>query len=84
MIESLKLFESICNSKWFKETSVILFLNKVDIFQQKIETSPISTYFPEYQGKLELGLQFKAATILARPRSLCVTSTFRATNPRRR
>ena len=28
MEESLSLFEQICNSKWFAETSVILFLNK--------------------------------------------------------
>ena len=28
MTESMKLFDSICNSKWFVETSIILFLNK--------------------------------------------------------
>ena len=30
MEESLSLFEQICNSKWFAQTSVILFLNKQD------------------------------------------------------
>ena len=28
MMESMKLFDSICNNKWFVETSIILFLNK--------------------------------------------------------
>lgn len=28
----------------------ILFLNKVDIFRNKIEKSPIRTYFPDYDG----------------------------------
>ena len=30
MEESLSLFEQICNSKWFVQTSIILFLNKQD------------------------------------------------------
>ena len=29
MTEALNLFEEICNSRWFRETSMILFLNKV-------------------------------------------------------
>ena len=29
MVEALNLFEEICNSRWFRETSMILFLNKV-------------------------------------------------------
>ena len=28
MMESMKLFDSICNHKWFVDTSIILFLNK--------------------------------------------------------
>ena len=30
MQESLALFDSICNSRWFVRTSIILFLNKID------------------------------------------------------
>lgn len=44
------LFDSICNSKWFLRTSMILFLNKVDIFSAKVLTSPIGQYFPDYEG----------------------------------
>lgn len=29
---------------------MILFLNKIDIFREKIKVSPISQYFPDYQG----------------------------------
>lgn len=51
MIESMKLFDSICNNKWFVETSIILFLNKKDLFDEKITKSPLTICFPEYQGK---------------------------------
>uniref|UniRef100_A0A7N6AIF7 Guanine nucleotide binding protein (G protein), alpha activating activity polypeptide O, a n=1 Tax=Anabas testudineus TaxID=64144 RepID=A0A7N6AIF7_ANATE len=50
MHESLKLFDSICNNKWFKDTSIILFLNKKDLFEKKITKSPLSICFPEYTG----------------------------------
>ena len=53
MHESMKLFDSICNNKWFTETSIILFLNKKDLFEEKITKSPLTICFPEYTGKLE-------------------------------
>ena len=45
MHESLKLFDSICNNKWFTDTSIILFLNKKDIFEEKIKKSPLTICF---------------------------------------
>ncbi|KAF4587244.1 Guanine nucleotide-binding protein alpha-3 subunit [Ophiocordyceps camponoti-floridani] len=50
MMESLLLFDSVVNSRWFMRTSIILFLNKVDIFKQKLLRSPLSNYFPDYSG----------------------------------
>ena len=50
MKESLKIFDSICNSQWFVKTSIILFLNKKDLFAEKIKTSPLTVCFPEYNG----------------------------------
>lgn len=50
MQESLKLFDSICNNKWFIDTSIILFLNKEDLFKEKIRRSPLTIAFPEYKG----------------------------------
>lgn len=55
MHESLKLFDSICNNKWFTDTSIILFLNKKDIFEEKIKKSPLSICFPEYTGNEKCG-----------------------------
>lgn len=33
---------------------MILFLNKADLFQQKIQKSNISDYFPDYRGKKDI------------------------------
>jgi guanine nucleotide-binding protein subunit alpha len=52
MQEALTLFDSICNSRWFTKTSIILFLNKVDLFKGKLSRSPLQKYFPDYTGKL--------------------------------
>ena len=51
MMESMKLFDSICNNKWFVDTSIILFLNKKDLFEDKIHHSPLTICFPEYSGE---------------------------------
>jgi guanine nucleotide-binding protein G(i) subunit alpha len=50
MMESLVLFDSVVNSRWFVRTSIILFLNKVDLFKQKLARSPLANYFPDYSG----------------------------------
>ena len=50
MQEALTLFDSICNSKWFVKTSVVLFLNKIDVFKEKLLVSPLNKYFPDFEG----------------------------------
>jgi len=50
IVEALNLFDEICNSRWFRETSMILFLNKRDLFSEKIKKVPVSRYFPDYTG----------------------------------
>lgn len=42
--EALDLFAQIVNSKWFKESSVILFLNKKDLFEKKLKEKNFSDY----------------------------------------
>lgn len=54
MHEALTLFDSICNSRWFIKTSIILFLNKIDRFKEKLPISPLNKYFPDFDGKLWL------------------------------
>lgn len=51
MSEALRLFNSILNNKWFLDTSVILFLNKKDLFEEKIRERPLADYFPDYPGQ---------------------------------
>jgi len=50
MTEALRLFEQMCNSKYFGDTNMILFLNKRDLFAEKIKKVPITHCFPEYHG----------------------------------
>jgi hypothetical protein len=52
MEETLNLFDEICNSRWFRETSIILFLNKRDVFAEKITKVPLKAcpVFSEYNG----------------------------------
>lgn len=55
MDEALTLFDSICNSRWFEKTSILLFLNKTDLFREKLKTTPLNEYFKDYQGTVQLG-----------------------------
>ncbi|XP_066500150.1 guanine nucleotide-binding protein G(t) subunit alpha-2 isoform X1 [Hoplias malabaricus] len=50
MHESLHLFNSICNHRFFAMTSIVLFLNKKDLFEEKIKKVHLSICFPEYDG----------------------------------
>ncbi|KAJ7079405.1 heterotrimeric G protein alpha subunit [Mycena belliarum] len=50
MTESLALFGSVINTYWFKNTSIILFLNKIDVFEAKLQIVPLDVHFPKYTG----------------------------------
>ena len=52
MREAFGLFEAIANSRWFERSAMILFLNKIDLFREKIETgaAPIQNYFEDFRG----------------------------------
>jgi len=51
MQDAMTIWDSICYSQWFKSTSIILFLNKDDLFQAKIQHSDIKTFFPDFDGE---------------------------------
>ncbi|KAJ3059908.1 hypothetical protein HK102_009763, partial [Quaeritorhiza haematococci] len=53
MVDALQLFEKISSNPLLQVTSLILFLNKTDLFKKKIRRSPISKYFPDYDGDQE-------------------------------
>lgn len=50
MLESFQLFEDVVNSQWFLNSSIVLFLNKTDLFCKKIATIPLSDYFEDFSG----------------------------------
>uniref|UniRef100_A0A673N1N8 Guanine nucleotide-binding protein subunit alpha n=2 Tax=Sinocyclocheilus rhinocerous TaxID=307959 RepID=A0A673N1N8_9TELE len=50
MEESKALFRTIITYPWFQNSSVILFLNKKDLLEEKIMFSHLVDYFPEYDG----------------------------------
>jgi guanine nucleotide-binding protein G(o) subunit alpha len=67
MHESLNLFGSTINMKLFKERNIILFLNKMDLFQQKLNNSALEECFPEYSDGADyekaldfINLQFRS------------------------
>jgi len=66
MKESLLLFDEICNSHWFRNTTFILFLNKTDLFKEKIQRIDLKTCFPNYIG----GCNFDAASAFIKARFL--------------
>ncbi|KAJ3389285.1 Guanine nucleotide-binding protein G(i) subunit alpha-1 [Entophlyctis sp. JEL0112] len=51
LLESLLLFESICNNPVFKKTPIFLLMNKIDQFKEKLKCKQISSYFTDYQGQ---------------------------------
>jgi len=51
MHEARKLFHEICQSKWFTQTAMILFLNKDDLFREKIAAGKsIVACYPDFPG----------------------------------
>mmetsp|Transcript_16366 Transcript_16366/g.25862 ORF Transcript_16366/g.25862 Transcript_16366/m.25862 type:complete len:351 (-) Transcript_16366:916-1968(-) len=50
MDEALELFDIVVNSRYFLQASMMLFLNKCDLFAQKIKVKPLTICFPEYDG----------------------------------
>jgi len=50
MQDAMAIWDSICDSEYFRTTNIILFLNKNDLFTEKVKTSPIRRYFPDYEG----------------------------------
>ena len=60
MNEALMLWESIANSHWFIKSALILFLNKMDLFREKLPKSPITDHgFTDYHGPKD---DYKAAS----------------------
>jgi len=50
MEESLKLWTKITGAQWFENTPFILFLNKSDLFEQKITNTSLKDFFEDYES----------------------------------
>lgn len=48
--ESLNIFETIVNNRVFISVSIILFLNKTDLLEEKVKSVSIKDYFPDFLG----------------------------------
>lgn len=71
MDDSIRVFDSIVNHEVFEGTAIILFLNKKDVFAEKIKHSPLSKHFPDYTG----GDDYESATGYVQKRFLDVNKT---------
>ncbi|KAL6427652.1 hypothetical protein ACFW04_008846 [Cataglyphis niger] len=60
MEESKALFKTIITYPWFQHSSVILFLNKKDLLEEKIMYSHLVDYFPEYDDTENIRFVFAA------------------------
>jgi len=66
--ESVTLFESVANSRYFAISAIILFMNKIDLFAAKLQAgTQLKDYVPDYTGENEyepaarfMGQKFKA------------------------
>ncbi|XP_068448464.1 guanine nucleotide binding protein (G protein) alpha v1 isoform X2 [Clinocottus analis] len=68
--ESMKLFSTICNNVFFRNTSMILFMNKIDLFQDKILHSGrhLRFYLPQFKGAdcdVDSSARFISATFVS-------------------
>jgi len=58
--ESLELFSTVTSSTYFQDKGWILFLNKRDLFEEKIKTKPLNKFFSNITP--EQGCDFKFAS----------------------
>ncbi len=53
--ESVTLFGTIAQYRWFKDTDIVLFLNKTDLLQEKLASgqTKVTDFFDDYTGPEE-------------------------------
>ncbi|GMH84918.1 hypothetical protein TL16_g10068 [Triparma laevis f. inornata] len=76
MVEAIDLFDEIANNRYFRESSMILFLNKRDLFEGKIERVDIRTIdaFSDFnqdpsKSKYDAGIAYFLGKFLARSKT---------------
>lgn len=74
MVEALDLFEEICNNIFFSESSIMIYLNKRDLFEAKIKVKNIRDIdvFSDYSGRdnnYDDGVQYFVDKFLSKNKS---------------
>jgi len=49
LLDSLSLFEKLSESSWFDNIPFVLFLNKIDLFEKKLDRVPLETIFDDFE-----------------------------------
>ncbi|CAG5130130.1 unnamed protein product [Candidula unifasciata] len=52
--DSLQAFNEVSHNQFLEKTDFILFLNKKDLFANKLKSTSLSVCFPEYQGSQDM------------------------------
>lgn len=76
MEESLALFDVILSSDYLQNASIILFLNKTDLFTERLADKPLRLIYPEFQGRDD---DVEAAKEFIKSKYLTVASNIRGT-----
>jgi len=50
LMEAIKVFSDVINNQYFARSTIILFLNKTDLFKEKIQYVSLSVCFKDYGG----------------------------------
>jgi len=48
--EAIRVFDNIINNRYFQNSTIILFMNKIDLFAEKVSKVRLNVCFPEYEG----------------------------------
>jgi len=51
LLESLEVFEDLVNGNWASKSGIVVFLNRLDIFREKLKENPFTLCFPNYTGE---------------------------------
>uniref|UniRef100_A0A915E7M7 Uncharacterized protein n=1 Tax=Ditylenchus dipsaci TaxID=166011 RepID=A0A915E7M7_9BILA len=80
--ESLQLFKQVCNNKYFLDTSIILFLNKKDLFNEKMQQGrSLRIAFKEFNGQTPMSPAQNISKKSSSWPMRCRTSRSTATTP---
>jgi guanine nucleotide-binding protein G(i) subunit alpha len=50
MMDRIVLFDSVINSRWFPENTIVLFLSNISEFRRKLARSPLKDHFRDFDG----------------------------------